>query len=235
MTIHVVNFLEMIDVKHDESEGFVPAGGAVLEFQHVYGMESRYDGCVLEGSFDGGAFQDLGARIITGGYTGTIATGWSNPLAGRQAWTGTGGPTRVTVDLSPYGGSSVVIRFRLGCDSMIGGDGWYVDDVMITSAGTGTGVDEGVALVPTEFALFQNSPNPFNPVTSIDYALARDCVVRLTIFNYLGQQVLGLIEGRQAAGIHTATWNAEGLPSGVYFYRLEAADYSETKKMLLVR
>ena len=116
----------------------IPAGGAVLEFSHVYGMESRYDGCVLEGSFDGGAFQDLGANIITGGYTGTISTGWSNPIAGRQAWTGTGGPTLVTVDLSPYGGSSAVIRFRLGCDTIVGADGWYVDDVKIIGAGAAT-------------------------------------------------------------------------------------------------
>jgi hypothetical protein len=93
---------------------------------------------------------------------------------------------------------------------------------------------------PAAFRLAQNVPNPFNPVTDIRYALATDCHVRLEIFNVLGQRVTTLVDGRETAGYRSARWdgkNADGVDvsSGVYFYKLVAGTFTDTKKMVLLR
>jgi hypothetical protein len=96
-----------------------------------------------------------------------------------------------------------------------------------------TGIASGGTLV--EFALDQNYPNPFNPTTTIRYSLPGRVQVTLSVYNTLGQQVARLISGERAAGTHEVQFNASGLASGVYFYRLQAGSYTETKKLLLVR
>jgi len=93
---------------------------------------------------------------------------------------------------------------------------------------------------PKSFALFQNQPNPFNPETKISYHLPRACQVRLTIYNVLGQKVKTLFDGHQAAGLQTLFWDGRGdngvqLSSGIYFYRLQADSFQETKKMTLMK
>ena len=89
--------------------------------------------------------------------------------------------------------------------------------------------------LPERFVLEQNYPNPFNPTTNIQYALPHTSHVTLTVFNTLGQQVATLVNGDIDAGYHDVTFNAAGLASGVYFYRLQAGSYVETKKLVLVR
>ncbi len=86
---------------------------------------------------------------------------------------------------------------------------------------------------PAEFTLSQNYPNPFNPSTKIDYSVAKAGMVRLGVFNMLGQQVASLAEGVRAVGTYTVTWEASGLPTGTYFYRLEAGGVAQTRKMIL--
>lgn len=99
-----------------------------------------------------------------------------------------------------------------------------------------TGLDKNDDLTFDSYKLFQNYPNPFNPSTTIEYALPVAETVRLTVFNMLGQQVATLMNGEQLpAGIHTATLEAVDLPSGVYYYRITSASFSETKKMLLLK
>jgi hypothetical protein len=89
--------------------------------------------------------------------------------------------------------------------------------------------------VPSGFALYQNYPNPFNPSTTIRYGLPHRSAVRLTVFNSVGQQVALLVVGEQAAGDHEVRLDGSGLSSGVYFYRLQADTYRQTRKLLLVR
>jgi len=96
-------------------------------------------------------------------------------------------------------------------------------------------VKEGVSNVPSEFALSQNYPNPFNPTTLIKYDLPVDCQVRLEVYNILGQKVTTLIDGKQRAGYKTARWDASTFSSGIYFYRLQAGDFVETRKMILLK
>ena len=85
------------------------------------------------------------------------------------------------------------------------------------------------------FSLAQNSPNPFNPSTTISYSLPKECSVTLSVYTITGQEIIVLVNGRQSAGNHTIAWNAKNMPSGVYFYRLSAGTFSETKRMLLVK
>jgi subtilisin family serine protease len=103
-----------------------------------------------------------------------------------------------------------------------------------------TTVDNDKVAIPERFELFANYPNPFNPQTNISFALPKPVTVRLAIYNILGQKVKNFEEGRTPAGIHELIWdgrNDKGITvsSGVYFYRLDAGEFSDTKKMLLLR
>ena len=85
------------------------------------------------------------------------------------------------------------------------------------------------------YDLSQNYPNPFNPVTEISFNLPEQAYARLQVFNILGQEIAVLVDQQLPAGDYTFPWNAGGLASGVYFYRLQAGDFVETKKMILVK
>jgi flagellar hook assembly protein FlgD len=93
----------------------------------------------------------------------------------------------------------------------------------------------GESELPKEFALMQNYPNPFNPSTTIKYDLPVDSHVALKVFNILGQEVVTLANGEQKAGYRSVEWNANGVASGVYFYRLEAGNFTSMKKLLLLK
>ena len=88
---------------------------------------------------------------------------------------------------------------------------------------------------PSAYGLEQNYPNPFNPSTTITYQLPARTHVRLAVFNVLGQEVMALQNGEYAAGPHVVRFDASGLPSGVYFYRLDAGAFTQTRKCVLVR
>lgn len=96
------------------------------------------------------------------------------------------------------------------------------------------------AVLPTEFALEQNKPNPFNPTTQVSFSLPKAAHVNLTIYNVLGQQVKTLVDQELPAGVQTVEWDGTDntgrtVASGVYFYRLNAADFQATKKMLMLK
>ena len=89
--------------------------------------------------------------------------------------------------------------------------------------------------IPESFGLEQNYPNPFNPSTTIDYALPRSAYVRLEVYNVLGERVSVLRDGVQDEGYHSVVFEGKGLPSGIYFYRLRAGDFVQTRKFMLLR
>jgi ligand-binding sensor domain-containing protein len=88
---------------------------------------------------------------------------------------------------------------------------------------------------PNEFMLSQNYPNPFNPSTKITFTLPKTELVKLQVYNTLGQVVGNLVDDRLQAGSHEVEFNASHLPSGVYFYRLQAGEYVDVKKMILLK
>jgi hypothetical protein len=96
-----------------------------------------------------------------------------------------------------------------------------------------TSVDETPQ--PSAFRLEQNYPNPFNPVTTINYTVGMAQHVKLNVYNILGQLVRTLVDDEIPAGKHNVQFNAAGLSSGVYYYRIEAGSYNETKSMILVK
>jgi hypothetical protein len=96
-------------------------------------------------------------------------------------------------------------------------------------------VDVAKEALPTEFALNQNYPNPFNPTTTIGFELPKAAQVKLSIFNVLGQEVDVLVDRQMTAGRQTVEWDAANYASGLYFYRIQAGDFSETKKMLMLK
>ncbi len=88
---------------------------------------------------------------------------------------------------------------------------------------------------PGEFHLEQNYPNPFNPSTTISFNIPSRSFVLLKIFDLIGRDVATIVSEELSAGNHTKRWDATGMPSGVYFYRLEAGKFTETKKLVLLR
>lgn len=89
--------------------------------------------------------------------------------------------------------------------------------------------------VPDAFGLEQNFPNPFNPVTTIRFSLARTVDVNLAVYDVLGRRVTLLVNERKNAGVYEVNFDASRLSSGVYLYRLQAGEYVATKKLLLLR
>ena len=89
--------------------------------------------------------------------------------------------------------------------------------------------------VPNTHQLYQNYPNPFNPVTKIKYGLPKSGYVKLTVYDELGKQVVILQDGYQQANTYEAAFDATNLPSGVYYYKLEADGFSDSKKMVIVK
>ena len=88
---------------------------------------------------------------------------------------------------------------------------------------------------PGEFRLEQNFPNPFNPSTMIQYDIPHQSMVTLTVYNSLGQKVESLINEMQDAGYHEVKFDASGLASGAYFYRIQAGNFAATKTLMLLR
>ena len=103
-----------------------------------------------------------------------------------------------------------------------------------TAAWTTTAVPV-TAQVPEHFSLLQNYPNPFNPTTIIRYSLPNHLQVKLTLFNTLGQQVAVLQDGEQEQGYHEVQFNGVNLTSGVYYYRIQAGSFVQTRKLLLLK
>ncbi len=103
-----------------------------------------------------------------------------------------------------------------------------------SGAFTPSGVTENGG-VPREFLLKQNFPNPFNPATILHYALAMESNVQLTVFNIAGQEIATLLSEKKPAGEYAIRWEPQGLPSGIYFYKLQTENFTDVKKMVLMK
>lgn len=137
------------------------------------------------------------------------------------------------------GSDHVLVRFRFTSDEANSGPGWFIDDIAIEEYIMNAAVAANDAL-PTEFKLYDNYPNPFNASTILRYALPKEANVQLAIYNMLGQKIVSLVDETKSAGIHSITWNgttSDGqlLPSGIYFYRLQADEFSEVRKLMMVK
>lgn len=109
----------------------------------------------------------------------------------------------------------------------------FLADTLLRSVITGVLPEAGG--VPREFLLHQNYPNPFNPATTIRYELPHAAHTVLKIYNILGQEVMTLVNEEKPAGVYDVRFNAGGLASGMYVYRLRAGDFVAVKKLLIVK
>lgn len=137
-------------------------------------------------------------------------------------------------------------RFWLGDDYLASGFGLvggryepggstYLSGAIIDSIHWGiiVGVKEQKGLLPEKFDLYQNYPNPFNPTTTINYDVAQKSLISLKVFDLLGREMATLVEDVKEAGLYSVSFQANGLASGVYFYRLETTQTTLAKKMII--
>ncbi|NIT58939.1 MAG: T9SS type A sorting domain-containing protein, partial [Aliifodinibius sp.] len=148
----------------------------------------------------------------------------------------------IDIESAPNGGGSYFhgqfqVRLRsLGGASNLPNDDWFIDDVVLDVP---TGL-KASKILPTHYALDQNYPNPFNPTTTIAYQLPTISDVELTIYNVLGQKVRTLVDKRQTAGFYQIQWDGrnqfgEKVSSGIYIYKLKAADFVQSRKLILLK
>jgi hypothetical protein len=105
----------------------------------------------------------------------------------------------------------------------------------VISVSTITGVDQLEGEIQTTFKLFQNYPNPFNPTTKIQFGIPKNVMVRLSIYNIIGQEIATLVNREMSQGLYSIEFDATKLNNGIYFYNIQAGDFSQTKKMILLK
>jgi len=107
--------------------------------------------------------------------------------------------------------------------------------VRTTNGGITFVEEDEIEEIPTDYTLSQNYPNPFNPTTTIKYSIAKSGLIILALYNLVGEEVSVLVSGQLNAGFYEIEFDATRLPSGIYFYRLQAGNFVETKKMVLMK
>ena len=110
----------------------------------------------------------------------------------------------------------------------------HIDEIWYNETPTGMSISDD-APIASRYELGQNYPNPFNPITHIRFNIPETGNTKLTVFNIMGEAVANLIDGVVSAGAHTVSWNAANMPTGVYFYRMESGNFTQTRKLLLVK
>ncbi len=148
--------------------------------------------------------------------------------------------TRIPLDFSIHDSDVANVRDGVMSLSEINNDNSWSSPrnwtyVWIGDRDTPVGIEEAPTGTPTEYNLSQNYPNPFNPTTKIRYSLRTGGQVKIELFNTIGQRVRTLVDEVKPAGIYTLDVAANNLPTGIYFYRIHAGDFKQTKKMLLIK
>lgn len=185
--------------------------------------------------------------FTSGGIPGLQNGGWTGKIR-FQWYHGTPGPNLDSVPVSqgtyefivpdnipgaPGSGFSIGASNADAGTSIPGGHVFaFTNTFSIQSA---TGLNQISSAVPKKFELSQNYPNPFNPETKIKFAIPERSFVILKVFDTQGKKKAELVNAELTAGAYEFNWNASGITSGIYFYRIEANNYSETKRMIMLK
>jgi hypothetical protein len=114
-------------------------------------------------------------------------------------------------------------------------EGDFLITFFILGKGTITAIEQNSIETPNQYELYQNFPNPFNPSTKIRYSVPQSSTIVIKVFDILGNEIETLVDEEKFIGTYELTWNAERLPSGIYFYKLQSGSFVETKKMVLMK
>lgn len=136
--------------------------------------------------------------------------------------------------LTAFAGQTICIGFRYFMNTSVDGFWCNIDDVFLGNR-SNVGINPIGTNIPKKFALSQNYPNPFNPTTKIKFDVPKNGNVTLEVFNNLGQVVSTLHNGYTKAGYYETDFDGSKLTSGIYYYRITSNDFTETKKMILVK
>jgi hypothetical protein len=117
----------------------------------------------------------------------------------------------------------------------VGDSAYTIGIVFRTTTGGASFVSNSGIEIINNHKLYQNYPNPFNPITNIKYQITKNNFVTLKIYDILGKEIETLVNERQSPGMYEVHWNGEEYPSGVYFYKITAGDFTETRKMILMK
>jgi hypothetical protein len=230
------------------SEPFELEMGGVLSFWHWIDAETSVgfpgraqDGGLVEISVNGGPWTQVTPK---GGHPYLIRAGEiPGPFAAdTPVYSGSADWSRAVFMLDGVSGT-VQLRLRFGSDGATGGEGWYIDDVVVGGYGSAAAGIDPIELRPTRLALHQNAPNPFGGQlarTRIRFDLPDTAPVRIDICDPTGRRVRTLMNGPLVAGSYTIEWNGlDGLgnrmESGVYFYILQAGDQRTARRMMLLK
>lgn len=177
-----------------------------------------------------------------------FGTSWINQpgrhtkiVSGQPSFTGIKHWVNEQINLNTYIGQKIKIRFNFVTDGGIPGDGFYFDNFRVVDyVDSLTSVSSIGTSVPDEFKLFQNYPNPFNPVTKIRFDIPSNVKrqtsnVKMIVYDVMGKEISKLINQQLNAGSYSVEFNAANYPSGIYYYKLDAGDFSEVKKMILLK
>ncbi|TAK65573.1 MAG: T9SS type A sorting domain-containing protein [Bacteroidetes bacterium] len=186
----------------------------------AYSVNSTIEGQVLINGNPPGFTIEIQGMVQDSGWTST----WADSLTGNFSLEVSN--KLYNYQLSP---SNLPPEYFSGNVTAHAGDTGVMINITVT------GVNEREPGVPSAFSLGQNYPNPFNPTTVIDYDIPATSHVQISVYNILGKEVLSIVNQEQSAGKYRATVDASTLPSGMYFYRLTAGNFSQTKKFVVMK
>lgn len=167
---------------------------------------------------------------------GQVSGATSYYLSENSSWTDVGNITYKYYSKNDTGSYIYKVRARNGC-----GDGPVNNQILVkVSSSTPVAENEDNQQLPTQYTLSQNYPNPFNATTKLEFTLPKACQVRLDIYNVLGKRIRTLIDEYLSAGYKTVTWdgkddNGNDVSTGIHFYRIKAGEFSQAKRMVLLK
>jgi len=195
-----------------------------IEFAIKWAMESTFDFIRLQAS------TNFGTTWINlpGRYTKSVS--------GQPSYTDIKHWKNEQINLTPYIGQKLKIRFNFVTDAGVPGDGYYFDNFRVVNyIDTITSVNSVSSSVPDQFRLDQNYPNPFNPSTNLEFGISDLGFVSLRVYDALGKEVAVLVNEKLSPGIYETVFDGINYPSGIYYYKLEAGSFSEVRKMILLK
>jgi hypothetical protein len=182
-----------------------------LEFDNDWNAIDAQDSAIVEYSTNGGTSWNA---IISWGGTDVRNTTESHSIPGADE------------------NATVKIRFR---SIQPGWDWWWTVDNVCIKGFPLTGLTQNGSEIPQKFALLQNYPNPFNPTTKIKFDLPKQGFVSLKVYDVLGKEVASLVNGVKNAGSYIVEFSGANLSSGIYYYRITAGEFTQVKKMVLIK